>query len=167
MDGVGIQELRNAMEYILTDEASQDFIQFSSKDKIDIIPFSSAVRDIWSTNNGQDTENLLMNIRSGKASGTTALYPAAMKALEILNNEDPNEYNTSIILMTDGQANVGSFRELRQYYTQIKSKIPIYSIMFGDAVEWQLQEIADLTNSKIFDGKEDLVEAFKEVRGYT
>ena len=166
MAGEGISELINAMEYILTDEASSDFIQFSSKDKIDIIPFSSKVRDVWSTTNGQETENLLMNIRNGNASGTTAIYPAAMKALELLNDEDQDEYNTSIILMTDGQANVGTYSELRSYYSKINSKIPIYSIMFGDAEEWQLQEIADLTNAKIFDGKEDLVEAFKEVRGY-
>lgn len=30
----------------------------------------------------------------------------------------------------------------------------------------KLQELADLTNGKIFDGKTDLLKAFKEVRGY-
>ena len=38
--------------------------------------------------------------------------------------------------------------------------------MFGDAEEEQLQDIADLTNAKIFDGKTNLLEAFKQVRGY-
>ena len=46
------------------------------------------------------------------------------------------------------------------------TKIPIYSIMFGGADESQLQPIANLTNAKVFDGKTNLVEAFKEVRGY-
>ena len=30
----------------------------------------------------------------------------------------------------------------------------------------QLNEIASLTNGKVFDGKSDLVTAFKKVRGY-
>lgn len=166
MEGNGIKELRQAMDYILTDKASSDFIQFSSKDKIDIIPFASKVQNVWSTTNGLDTGNLLTNINQNSASGTTALYLAAVKALELLQNEDQDTYNTSIILMTDGQGNVGTYNDLRKYYSQIKKQIPIYSIMFGEAEEWQLQEIADLTNAKIFDGKADLVQAFKEVRGY-
>ena len=38
--------------------------------------------------------------------------------------------------------------------------------MFGSASETELNQIAELTNGKVFDGKEDLVKAFKEVRGY-
>ena len=38
--------------------------------------------------------------------------------------------------------------------------------MFGSAFEDELQDIADLTNGKVFDGKTDLLKAFKEVRGY-
>lgn len=166
MEGEGIKELRNAMNYILTDKAASDFIQFSDKDKIDVIPFASKVGDTWSTLNGTDTSNLLQNINNHIASGTTAIYPAAIKALETLQNEDQNTYNTSIILMTDGHSNVGTYDELRSSYLKINKQIPIYSIMFGEAKERQLSEIAHLTNAKIFDGKEDLVEAFKEVRGY-
>lgn len=166
MQGYGIKELINAMDYILTDKSASDFIQFSSKDKIDIIPFASKVSQVWSTTNGQDTNKLLKNINENIASGTTAIYPAAIKALEILNDEDKEKYNTSVILMTDGQGNVGTFNDLSSYYSKIEKKIPIYSIMFGEAERWQLQEIADLTNAKIFDGKSNLVEAFKEVRGY-
>ena len=44
--------------------------------------------------------------------------------------------------------------------------IPVYSITFGYASEYQLEEIAELTNAKVFDGRTDLLRAFKEVRGY-
>jgi Ca-activated chloride channel family protein len=44
--------------------------------------------------------------------------------------------------------------------------IPIYSIMFGNADESELLDIANLTNAKVFDGRTDLLKAFKEVRGY-
>ena len=94
------------------------------------------------------------------------LKSIAEKALEKLKEEDSNKYNSSIILMTDGQANQGTFSELASKYKEINKEIPIYSILFGEASISQLQDIADLTNAKVFNGKTDLVKAFKEVRGY-
>ena len=76
------------------------------------------------------------------------------------------KYNVSVVLMTDGQGNVGTFKELQNTYKSVNKQIPIYSIMFGEAMESQLEEIANMSNGKIFDGKSDLVKAFKEVRGY-
>ena len=68
--------------------------------------------------------------------------------------------------MTDGMSNVGSFYDLESYYKKNKLDIPIYSITFGDSSEYQLREIALLTNGKVFDGKHNLKGAFKEVRSY-
>ena len=166
MAGEGIEKLKDAMNYILTEKAASDFIQFSYKDKIDIIPFASNVRSVWSTTNGSETSGILANINNERPTGTTALYPAAIKALEVLKDEDKNTYNTSVILMTDGLSNVGNYVDLSNYYKTLNTKIPIYSIMFGGAESSQLQPIANLTNAKVFDGKTNLVEAFKEVRGY-
>ena len=166
MAGKGIEELTKAMDYILTEKAANDFIQFSDKDIIEIVPFSSEVKSIWRANNGTETEELLNNIKSMSPYGGTALYSSAIKALELLKDENKNKYNTSIVLMTDGQANVGSYSDLERRYYLKKYNIPIYSIMFGDAKESQLRQIANLTNAKVFNGKIDLVNAFKEVRGY-
>ena len=166
MSGEGEKELKSAMEYILTEKAANDFIQFSDKDKIDVLPFNRDVGEPWSTTNGTKTETMLKQIKDYMPTGSTAIYPAASKALELLKDEDQNTYNVSIILMTDGLGNVGTYRELEQQYRKVNKKIPIYSIMFGDANKRQLDEIADLTNATVFDGKLDLVKAFKEVRGY-
>lgn len=166
MYGDGNKELISAMEYILTDKASADFIQFSDKDKIDVIPFASIVYQAWSTNNGTDTSEILSNIKRAEPNGTTALYPAAENAIQLLQNEDTNEYNLSIVLMTDGEGNVGNYSDLYRTFNGSSKKIPIYSITFGDASESQLKQIANLTNGKVFNGKLDLVKAFKEVRGY-
>ena len=68
--------------------------------------------------------------------------------------------------MTDGEGNVGTFEELYDAYKKYNKDIPIYSITFGDANVKQLKKIADLTNAKVFDGRDSLIEAFKEVRGY-
>ena len=167
MTGDGIEDLREAMHYILNaEEAGKDFIQFTSEDKIDIVSFESNVEVLGSTNNGTDTAGLLQAIDSKNPTGITALYPAAIRGIELLKDEDSSIYNTSIILMTDGQGNDGTFEQLTGAYSVVNKDIPIYSITFGQAESSQLEEIAELTNGKVFDGKEDLVEAFKEVRGY-
>ena len=166
MSGTGEKQLKDAMNYILTDKASNDFIQFAEEDKIDIVPFSSTAKDVWSTTNGLQTESLLQKINNNISSGTTALYPAAEKALDLLKNEDSEKYTLSVVLMTDGMGNVGTYKELYSKYRILNKKIPIYSIMFGAADQDQLDEISQMSNAKVFDGKTDLVKAFKQVRGY-
>ena len=44
--------------------------------------------------------------------------------------------------------------------------MPVFSIMFGDADESQLEDLAELTNARVFDGRENLVGAFRSVKGY-
>ena len=68
--------------------------------------------------------------------------------------------------MTDGLSNMGSYSSFEAKYNIENVDVPFYSIMFGSAFEDELQDIADLTNGKVFDGKTDLLKAFKEVRGY-
>ena len=165
MYGDGYKQLVNAMEYILTDKAAEDLLQFSEKDKITIIPFGSKVFPSFSTDNGQKTDELLKRITSTTPNGSTALYPAAVEALKVLQTEDADKYNLSVILMTDGQGNIGKFNLLQNAYNS-DNKIPIYSIMFGNAQSSQLKDIANLTNAKVFDGRKNLLGAFKEVRGY-
>lgn len=167
MYGTGNQQLVDAMEYILDEnEASKNLLQFSEKDKISIIPFSGNVLAKWHTDNGTDTEKLINAIKNLKPTGQTDIYGASEIGLDILKNEDLDKYNASIILMTDGESNVGSLRNLRNKYTKIGKDIPIYSIMFGSASSYQLEDIAELTNAKVFDGRTNLLEAFKQVRGY-
>ena len=164
MYGDGIDALRDAMDYILTERALSNMIQFSSEDKIDVIAFASKVNKAWSSY-GKNTANLLKNINEHDVGGATSLYPSVIEALELLKNET-NEYNTSIIVMTDGEGNVGTFNELQNSYQKIGREIPIYSITFASADEEQLEKMANLSNGKVFDGRSDLVLAFKTVRGY-
>ncbi|MBR1748702.1 MAG: VWA domain-containing protein [Bacilli bacterium] len=166
MYGEGYQELQNAMEYVLTEKARKDYIQFTGEDKIDILTFSSKVDEAVSKDAGEGTENLLDYINESEPYGSTAIYECSIKALDLLKNENKEIYNTSVILMTDGQNNVGTYKDLEKSYQSIKKDIPIYSITFGSADERELNKIASLTNGKVFDGKSDLVKAFKSVRGY-
>ncbi len=164
MFGEGMAALQKAMEYIFSDEAKKSMIQFSGEDKIDVIAFGSHVNIIGSEK-GDKTNKLLEKIKDFDFDGATALYPAASKAIELLSKES-NAYNTSVILMTDGEGNIGTFKELEDTYKKYNKDIPIYSITFGFADLEQLTKMAELSNGKVFDGKSDLVKAFKTVRGY-
>ena len=166
MYGYGYEQMIDAMDYILTDRANEELIQFSNEDIIDVIPFASEVYTPWHTDDGSKTTNLLASIKGRTPRGSTALFPATKKALELLVNENQDKYNTSIIILTDGEGNVGSYNDLKKYYTSLNKEIPIYSIQFLDASKDQLEALATLSNGKVFDADDGLVEAFKEVRGY-
>lgn len=167
MYGYGLTELKDAMNYILNrDEARKDRLQFSPYDKISVITFNSMVQRKTITYKGDDTSSLLTYIDGLNANGGTNIYDPTIEALKILGGTDGNEYTKTVILMTDGESNNGTFSSLKRYYESKGEGIPIYSIMFGSSSEEQLRNIADLSNAKIFNGKAGLKKAFQEVRSY-
>lgn len=167
MTGEGITQLRDAMKYILTEEEAQkNYLQFSSKDKISFIMFNSDVGDAITIENGLETKEILNTINSKAPRGGTNIYDTVTEAIKILDKEDTEKYNVSIVLMTDGEGNDGSYSDMENAIKNAKYKIPVYSIMFGNASSRQLTNISDLTSGKVFDGRTNLLEAFKTVRGY-
>ncbi len=167
MYGDGLDELKEAMNYILDYEtASRDMLQFSDKDKITIISFNHDVEKVYETKYGSDTSEIIDIINSLEAEGGTNIYSPSIEGLKILKKDNSDEYTKTVILMTDGQSNVGSFNDLKKYYIRNKEKVPIYSITFGSSSEYELNKLADLSNGKVFDGKKGLLKAFTEVRSY-
>jgi Ca-activated chloride channel family protein len=72
----------------------------------------------------------------------------------------------AIVLMTDGMSNAGSLQDLKNAIAETGlNRVPIMAITFGDASTKQLQEIADLTGGRVFDGTTDLISAFRKARG--
>jgi Ca-activated chloride channel family protein len=160
MYGEGNEQLVAAMEMILDYKlASEDMIQFSERDKIFVIPFSEELKWEDSTLSGTDTADLISRIKDTEAGGGTDIYKPVEHAATILKDFDADSYTKSIVLMTDG-ASIGGFRKGNSY------DIPVFSIMFGEANPKQLNEISKLTKGKTFDGRIDLINAFKEIRAY-
>ena len=93
------------------------------------------------------------------------MYAAAIQGLEALKEYDLSQYTPAIILLTDGQSG-GYVYDFETAYEQLGEEIPVFSIMFGDADESQLEELAEYTNARVFDGRENLTEAFRSVKGY-
>ena len=104
-------------------------------------------------------------MESEEAVGGTDIYAAAEEALDQLENYDLSQYTPAIILMTDGVSD-GDFSEFQRYYEESGLDVPIFSIMFGSADPTQLEDLAELSNARVFDGREDLVGAFRSVKGY-
>lgn len=169
MSGEGIKELKSAIEYIFGEKAVTSMIQFSRYDKIDIVLFNNDLTHVEGNNgsiSGDNVSKYIEYLNNYYPGGSTALYPAVAEALKMLKNETDDGYNLSVIVMTDGEGNVGSYYDVSSVYNTLTKEVPIYSITFAEASESQLNSLASLSNGKVFDGRTDLVKAFKTVRGY-
>ena len=167
MEGEGRTQMVEAMSQILIQEnARTNLLQASEHEVNLIIPFEGEPRNVYSaTGNGTELESLYDTVASEEALGGTDIYAAAEEALRQLERYDLSQYTPAIILMTDGVSD-GSFSDFQRYYEACGLDVPIFSIMFGSADPTQLEDLAELSNARVFDGREDLVGAFRSVKGY-
>ena len=115
--------------------------------------------------NGSELEGLYERVEEQTPGGGANMYSAIVEGLDLLYSFDLSDYTPAIILLTDGQSG-GSIDDIEPYYSDLGVSIPIFSIMFGDADESQLEELAEYSNARVFDGRENLTEAFRSVKGY-
>ncbi len=170
MSGDGVSQLTSAMQQILIQENASQYLLQATKDEINIvIPFNDSIINTFNTtgNAPSDLSKLFNQMSGERPGGSTDIYSPAIKGLELLKNYDLTKYQPAIILMTDGQSNKGKgFNDFKNEYEKAKLDVPVFSIMFGDASSDQLNQIADLTHARVFDGRKNLIAAFKSVRGY-
>jgi Ca-activated chloride channel family protein len=170
MQGKGAEDLKAAMRTLLNEqEASRYLLQAAPEDITVVIPFNHAVIATWRVNgNKPDVLNgLYADINRQTPSGDTNIYAPVMHGLDILQEKGYEGRAAAIILMTDGKSNRGSFADLQQHLKRLNvGDVPVYSILFGDASESQLKEIAEATSGRIFDGRTSLIAAFREAKGY-
>jgi Ca-activated chloride channel homolog len=170
MQGDRSTQLRNAMEIILDQEkAAGYFLQSSPGDVTVVIPFAGSVIDAWPVegNKQDDMTGILAKIRELKADGNTDIYSPVILSLNRITELDSSKFIPAIILMTDGESNTGKhFADLEEAWKINKRDVPVFLIKFGDASDAQLEQIASLTNGAVFDGRKDLISAFRKVKGY-
>lgn len=170
MTGKGNEQLEEAMSQILIQKNAEKNLLQADKDEINIIiTFSGEVRSIYTSENA-DADSLLdlyKKVSSETPHGGTNMYTALKNGLEILSEyEDLEKYTPAIILMSDGASVTSTEQEFTSYYKELGLEIPVFSIMFGDADPSQLEALAELTNARVFDGRTDLISAFRSVKGY-
>ena len=167
MSGEGNEQLVAAMEQLLIQEnARKNFLQASSEEINILIPFNDRVLAFYTAKgSGQELEELYDTIKQLRTGGGTDMYAAAERGLKMLEQYDLSQYTPAIIILSDGVSS-GSFSDFEEAYQELGQEVPIFSIMFGDADETQLEELAACTNARVFDGRENLTEAFRSVKGY-
>ena len=167
MSGEGNEQLVEAMEQLLIQEnAEKNFLQASENEINILIPFNGEVIGVYrAEGSGSELEELYDVVKDQRVGGGTDMYAAATEGLHLLAGYDLSRYTPAIILLTDGQSG-GYFQDFEDAYEALGEEVPVFSIMFGDADEYQLEELAEYTNARVFDGRENLTEAFRSVKGY-
>ena len=167
MSGKGNEQLVAAMEQLLIQEnAEKNFLQ-ASKDEVNVLIFfdDQVLAEYTAVGSGTELEALYDKVESQDTGSGTDMYVAAEEALKVLSHYDLSQYTPAVILMTDGMSG-GSFDAFMEQYQELGEDVPVFSIMFGDADSEQLEELAAATNARVFDGREDLIDAFRKVKGY-
>jgi len=171
MDGNGgIHQLQEAMGLLLDqDQARRYFLQASADDRIIVLPFNHTIIDEWKVDGNQDDSlrSLLHKVQDMYAGGGTDIYSPVIKGMDDILRQDSGRYIPAVILMTDGESNTGkTFDDLKAAVAASGRDIPVFAVTFGDASETQLKQISQLTRGNLFDGKKDLVAAFRKAKGY-
>ena len=167
MEGEGNEQLVEAMgQLLIQEEAAKNFLQASEHEVNILIPFNLSVLGVYQAEGpGEELEELYDVVRDQPVGGGTNMYEAAMEGLSMLSEYDLSQYTPDIILLTDGES-LDSFDDFRDQYEAMGADVPVFSIMFGDAQPEQLEQLAELTNARVFDGRTNLTEAFRQVKGY-
>jgi Ca-activated chloride channel family protein len=177
MKGDGLRDLKEALTNLFDPQtANQYLIQTGSADIIVVIPFDDGF--LWRNplviqgNDPAEINRLMQSIQSLYPRGKTNIYrpvSAAWHYFQSLGGSIDN-YLPSVILMTDGQSNVGSLQELMSYWNRLKPGFempPVFCIMYGNASDDQLKHLAESTYGRVFDGRNGgLNKAFRKAKGY-
>src|SRR5262245_15590676 len=169
MSGNGETALKQAMTFILSPrEASSLLVQHGREDHIFILPFDSRVRGVHEGSGLEaDQARLLGDVQREHANDGTDFYDCALRAMDLMAKvPDRGRYLAAIALMTDGKSDTGNRDRFLQRWRSSGAEMPVFGITFGDADRSQLEQIAETTRARVFDGTKDLRDAFRTMRGY-
>ncbi len=157
------------------------FARFRNRERVFLLPFSSVHGKLERFDMGEDTQSnqaalkaLSERVNELRTGGSTAIYSSTKEAYEKAaqrRRADPNRFY-SIVVMTDGinteTMDLAAFTHWYNNQLPAEDKgIKIFPVIFGEADQNELQQLAALTGGRAFDSrKSDLKAIFKEIRGY-
>lgn len=168
MSGDGISQLKDAMSQILIQENARQNLLQANDGEVDVaILFDDSITDVLYAEDDSDEalQDLYNQIADHEPGGGTDIYGPAAEAYAIASQYDLSQYTPAVILMTDGQSMNNQY-EFEDAVSEYGADIPVFSITFGDADPSQLEKLAGMTGGRVFDGTQDLTEAFRNVKGY-
>lgn len=168
MEGAGMEQLHDAMNFLFTPGTTRDLlVQWTPDDRIVAISFSGRPGDpARGTGVSADQERLRNWGARLEAGGGTDMYACAEAALRAMTADlDSGRFLGSILIMTDGRSE-GDLDGFIRRWGQIGHGLPIFGVTFGDADRSQLDRVAAATGGRVFDGRSSLADAFRAARGY-
>ena len=187
-------QLVQAMHYIAGADASLTgrIAKLTSREKVWLQPFSDApyglmgfelpalkpvAKGVQEQDDSEAKQKVLGDVRDFaerlEMKGGTALYDAVYRALQHMmteRNKNP-KYQYSVVAFTDGENNKGrSLEQFKRDYAALPEDvkaIPVFWVLFGEANEAALKDLAKLTGGQVFDArKRSLYSVFKDIRAY-
>jgi len=181
MKGQRLTSMRDALKVLTGAEssgvaapASARYSAFQSRERVVLITFASEVAaPVWVRFEADKIDAARTELRRQAdamvAEGGTAIYSALAAAEDLARQElarEPDRF-VSIVLLTDGESNVGL--KVDEFRARYANGLParIFPILFGEGNVAEMQQIAQLSGGREFDGrKSQLGQVFKEIRGY-
>src|SRR5262249_27967196 len=129
-------------------------------------PFDSQVREVDSSDGTTAAQaDLLAKVRAQSANDGTDMYACAERAMSAMQPYlATGQYLPAMVIMTDGRSD--PHQGFEDNWRREGHELPIFGVTFGDADTSQLEALANLTRARVFNGKANLTEAFRSVRGY-
>jgi Ca-activated chloride channel family protein len=194
MQGERRRQLIQAIDYIAGADTSLTgrIARLTNRERIWLQPFSEtpyglqgfevpagkvAARGVAEQADSDAKRQVLADVRGAaeqlQMTGGTALYDAVHEALtHMLAERQKNpRFQYSVVALTDGENNKGrSLEEFKRDYAALPEDvrgIPVFWVLFGEANEVALKELAQLTGGRVFDArKTPLYSVFKDIRAY-
>jgi Ca-activated chloride channel family protein len=181
MKGQRLSSMRDALKLLSGAEssstgatASARYSAFQSRERVVLITFANKVSaPVWVRFEADKIEAARAELRRQAdamvADGGTAIYSALAAAQDLARQElarEPDRF-VSIVLLTDGESNAGL--RVDGFRARYASGLParIFPILFGEGNVAEMQQIAQLSGGREFDGRKlQLGQVFKEIRGY-
>lgn len=182
MEGARLDALKDALTNLtgLDTSLTGRFARFRGREKISVVIFSSQVAAprLFAIDNPAVDSPVMQGIRefaqSLEAGGQTAVYDAALAAYRgaaAAQRAEPERFY-SIVLMTDGERTAGiegdellaAIRAMEA--ADPKARFKIFTVLFGEARNEDMERLSDATGGRAFDGRRSLADAFKAIRGY-
>jgi Ca-activated chloride channel family protein len=180
MQGARIEAVRAAIDGLAGDDTSLTgkFARFEAREKITFSHFASTVSPpvdfaMAAANDTATLANIKRYVADLRPDGGTAIYSAVESTLDAAyaaEQREPNRYYT-VVLMTDGENNEGDnvtdFKRRYASLPQAERAIRVFPILFGEGSSAELDDLAQTTGGRVFDGRSAALTAiFKEIRGY-
>jgi Ca-activated chloride channel family protein len=180
MGGERMQSLKTTLKNLTGQDQSLTgrFSRFRSRETLTFIPFDNQVYPAKTftiadpATDSASMQAVRQYIDSLQPLGSTGIFQALQAAYQMAieaRRREPDRFY-SIVLMSDGENNAGITEdEFAQYIAALPPQdqgIKTFTVLFGEASHEAMKKLAEITEGRLFDGRQSLSVAFKTIRGY-